>query len=236
MLDLYKTLRMVEDEIAEMKKRQQTVLSVYQQQTREDIVKNFDEADHTLLEAAEQKVQEINKLKYDNPYLITSAKKISYLSVRRENNENDITIEIDPIIYPTSFNLKFVFNEFSVGLYSPSMDKGTFSVNNITSIRSTDVIQSLEVYDLESYIDLWITHKADDSFIRKLRTIQKKITNVDSSAELLLESILAMSASIPSRQLIYKCENHDREPTHKHEKTVYPSAVKGLLKHYLKLN
>jgi len=181
-------------------------------------------------------VQEINKLKYNNPYLITSAKKISYLSVRRENNENDITIEIDPIIYPTSFNLKFVFNEFSVGLYSPSLDKGTFSVNDITSIRSTDVIQSLEVYDLESYIDLWITHKADDSFITKLRTIQKKITNVDSSAELLLESILAMSASMPSRQLIYKCENHDREPTHKHEKTIHSSAVKGLLKHYLKLN
>ncbi len=165
---------MVEDEITEMKKRQQTVLSAYQQQTREDVIKNFNKADHTLLEAAEQKVQEINKLKYNNPYLITSAKKISYLSVRRENNENDITIEIDPIIYPTSFNLKFVFNEFSVGLYSPSLDKGTFSVNDITSIRSTDVIQSLEVYDLESYIDLWITHKADDSFITKLRTIQKK--------------------------------------------------------------
>ena len=63
---------MVEDEITEMKKRQQTVLSVYQQQTREDVIKNFDKADHTLLEAAEQKVQEINKLKYDNPYLAAS--------------------------------------------------------------------------------------------------------------------------------------------------------------------
>ena len=49
MLDLYKTLRMVEDEITEMKKRQQTVLSAYQQQTREDVIKNFNKADHTLL-------------------------------------------------------------------------------------------------------------------------------------------------------------------------------------------
>ena len=50
-LDLYKTLKLVEEEIVEMKKRQQTALSIYQQQTRDDIVRKFTEADHTLLEA-----------------------------------------------------------------------------------------------------------------------------------------------------------------------------------------
>lgn len=74
-LDLYKTLKLVEDEIVEMKKRQQTVLSIYQQQTRDDIVKKFTEADHTLLEAAERKINEINSLEQGIPYLITSARK-----------------------------------------------------------------------------------------------------------------------------------------------------------------
>ncbi len=236
MLGLYRTLHMVENEIVEMKKRQSTVLAGYQQQTKEDIVKKFEEADHTLLEAAEKKVKEINDLKYDVPYLITSAKKIAYLSVRRTKDESELTIEIDPIIYPTPFNLKFVLNEPSVGLYSPSTDKGTFSVNSLTPIRATDAIQTIEVPDLDNYIDLWITHKADDSFVTKLKTMQQKITNVDSSTELLVESMLAMSSPMPPRQLIYMCEEHDKEPTHKHEKTVAPSAVKGLLKHHLKLN
>jgi hypothetical protein len=236
MLDLYKILRMVEDEIAEMKVRQQTVLAGYQQQTREDIVKKFVEADHSLLEAAERKVKQINELKYDAPYLVTSAKKVSYLSARRVKGENDLTVEIDPIIYPTPFNLKFVLNEPSVGLYSPSTEKGTFSMNNVTSIRTTDMIQTLEVPDLERYIDLWVTHKADDSFIKKLRTMQEKVMNVDNSAELLVESMLAMSSPTPARQLIYICEDHDKEPTHKHEKTIPQSAVKGLVKHHLKIN
>ena len=236
MLDLYKTLRMVEDEIAEMKKRQQTVLAGYQQQTREDIVKKFVEADHDLLEAAEKKVKEINELKQDTPYLVTSPKKVAYLSVRRIKDESSLTVEIDPIIFPRPFNLTFVLNEPSVGLYTPSTDKGTFSANSVTPIRATDAIQTLEVSDLDRYIDLWITHKADDSFLTKLRTMQKKIANVDSSVELVLESMLSMSSPTPPRQLIYSCEDHDKEPTHKHEKNVPPSAVKGLLKHHLKLN
>lgn len=235
MLDLYKTLHMVEEEITEMKKRQSTVLAGYQQQTREDIVKKFEEADHTLLEAAEKKVKEINELKYGTPYLITSARKVSYLSVRKVKDENDLTIEIEPIIYPTPFNLKFILNEPSVGLYSPSSDKGTFSVNSVTPIRATDAIQTIEVPDLENYIDLWVTHKADDSFITKLKIMQQKIKNADSSVELMLESMLAMSLPTPPRQLIYMCENHDTDPTHKHEKTVPPSSVKGLLKYHLKI-
>ncbi|MFQ5941403.1 MAG: hypothetical protein ACE5KA_06880 [Nitrososphaerales archaeon] len=236
MLDLYSTLRMVEDEIAEMKKRQQTVLAGYQQQTREDIVKKFDEGDHTLLQSAEQKVIEINSLKHNTPYLVTSSKKVSYVSVRRVTDESGLTIEIEPIIYPTPFNLKFVFNEPSVGLYAPSMERGIFSVNTVTSIRATDIIQTIEVPDLHSYLDLWITHKTDNSFVTKLKTMRKKIMNADSSTELLVESMLAMSSPMPPRQLIYLCEDHDREPTHKHEKTVSPSAVKELLKHHFKLN
>lgn len=235
MLDLYKVSRMVEDEIAEMKKRQQTVLSVYQQQTREDIVKKFVEADHLLLEAAEQKVKEINELRHDKPYLVTSARKVVYLSVRRVKDESDLTVEIDPIIYPTSFNLKFILNEPSIGLYSPSSVQGIISFNIHTPIRATDMVQTLEVGDLESFADLWITHKADEGFVRKLRTVTGKITHMNDSAEMLLETMLAMSSPTPPRSLIYSCEEHEKDPTHKHERTVPPSAVKGLLKHHLKL-
>ena len=92
-LDLYKTLKLVEEEIVEMKKRQQTALSIYQQQTRDDIVRKFTEADHTLLEAAEQKIKEINSLQQGIPYLITSARKVAYLSVKRISDESDVTVE-----------------------------------------------------------------------------------------------------------------------------------------------
>jgi hypothetical protein len=235
MLDIYKTLRMVEDEISEMKRRQSSVLTAYQQQTREDIVKKFEQADHDLLEAAERKVRELNDLKHDTPYLITSARKVACVSVTRVKDEKDLKVTIDPIIYPTPFNLKFILNEPSVALYSPSSDKGTFSVNSVTHIHATDVIQALDLSDLDKLIELWITHKAEDSFVTKLKVMQQKVRNADSSAELLLESMLALSAPTSPRQLIYMCEDHDNEPTHKHEKIVPPSSVKGLLKHHLKL-
>ncbi|MEM2760722.1 MAG: hypothetical protein QXU32_12330 [Nitrososphaerales archaeon] len=236
MLDPYKILRVVEDEIAVMKKRQQTALAVYQQQTREDIMKKFAEADHTLLEAAEKKVKEINRLKNSAPYLISSARKVTYVSVRRIEEESRITVEIDPIVYPSPFNLKFVLNEPSVGLYNPSSDKGTISMNSVTTIRATDLTQSIEPSDLDSFIDLWITHKADESFVTKLKAMKNKVANSASSVELALELMLTMSLPMPPRQLIYICEDHDKEPTHRHERLVPPSSVKGLLKHHLKLN
>ncbi len=234
-LDLYKILRMVEDEIVEMKKLQQTVLSIYQQQTREDIVKKFAEADHTLLEAAEQKVKEMDSQKIGAPYLVTSARKIVCLSVRRIANESGLTVEIDPIIYPTPYNLKFVLKEPSIGLYSQSNTQGTFSSNTTTSIRAVDVIQPMELGDVEQYVDLWVTHKTSDGFAAKLKTMQEKIRAIESSAEIVVESLLMMSSPHPPRQLIYYCEDHDRDPTHNHERTIPPSAVKGLVKHYLKL-
>lgn len=236
MLDLHKTLGMVEEAIAAMKQRQSTVLAGYQQQVREDIAKKFEEADRTLMEATEQKAKEINDLEQGKPFLITSARKISSISVKRLMDESSLTINIEPIIYPTPFNLKFIFDEPSISFYSPSLDKGTFSANSSTAIRATDVLQTLDLSELETYVELWITHKADDSFVKKLKNMQKKISNVDGSVELAMESMLAMSYSAPKRALIYMCENHENEPTHKHEKTVPPSAVKGLLKHHLKLN
>lgn len=235
-LDLYKTVRLVEEEIVEMKKHQQIVLGTYQQQTREDIIKKFTEADHTLLQAAEQKIKEINSLNRDIPYLITSAKKVTCISVRRIRDESDLTVEIDPIIYPTTYNLKFVLEEPSVGLYSPSNTQGTFSANTTTSIRAVDVIQPMDPADVDQYIDLWLTHKTDDSFANKLKAMQEKIRGIESSAEIVIESLLMMSSPHPPRQLIYYCEDHDRDPTHNHDRTVPPSAVKGLLKHHLKLN
>lgn len=235
-LDLYKTLQLVEAEIVEMKKRQQIVLGIYQQQTREDIVRKFTEADHTLLQAAEQKIKEIDPLKQGMPYLITSAKKVAYLSVRRINDESDLAVEIDPIIYPTPYNLKFVLKEPSVGLYSLSTTQGTFSANATTSIRAVDVIQSMDPADVEQYIDLWITHKTNDNFATKLRAIQEKIRGIENSAEIVVESLLMMSSPRPPRQLIYYCEDHDSDPTHNHDRNLPPSAVKGLLKHHLKLD
>jgi len=235
-LDLYKTLRLVEEEIVEMKKRQQTVLSIYQQQTREDIVKKFTEADHTLMQAAEQKIKEIDSLKYGMPYLITSTRKVACISVRRIKDESELTVEIDPIIYPTPYNLKFVLKEPSVGLYGPSNTQGTFSANATTSIRAVDVIQQMDPADVEQYIDLWITHKTNDNFAAKLKAMQEKVRGIESSAEIVVESLLIMSSPPPPRQLIYYCEDHDHDPTHNHDRNVPPSAVKGLLKHHLKLN
>ena len=235
-LDLYKTLKLVEDEIVEMKKRQQTVLGIYQQQTRDDIVKKFTEADHTLLQAAEQKVKEINSLKQGMPYLITSAKKVTYLSLRRIKDESDVSVEIDPIIYPTAYNLKFVLKEPSVGLYSPSNRQGTFSANATTSIRAVHVIQQMDLEDVERYMDLWLTHKTSDSFATKLKTVENKLKGIQNSAEIVVESLLVMSSPPEPRQLIYYCEDHDRDPTHNHDRNVPPSAVKGLLKHHLKMD
>ncbi len=235
-LDLYKTLRLVEEEIVEMKKRQQVVLGAYQQQTREDIVKKFTEADHTLLEAAEHKIKEIDSQKREMPYLITSARKVAYVSVRRIGDESDLTIEIDPIVYPTPYNLKFVLKEPSIGLYSQSKTQGTFSANATTTIRAVDVIQPMDPADVEQYVDLWTTHKTNDNFAAKLKTMQEKIKGIESSAEIVVESLLMMSSPPPPRQLIYYCEDHDLDPTHNHDRTVPPSAVKGLLKHHLKLD
>jgi len=235
-LDLYKTLKFVEEEIVEMKKRQQTVLSIYQQQTRDDIVKKFTEADHTLLEAAEQKIKEINLLKQGMPYLITNAKKVAYLSVRRIKDESDVTVEIDPIIYPTPYNLKFVLKDPSVGLYSPSSTQGIFSANETTAIRAVDVIQQMEPKEVEEYMDLWLTHKTSDGFASKLKAMESKIKGMESSAEIVVESLLMMSSPPAPRQLIYHCNDHDHDPTHNHNRNVPPSAVKGLLKHHLKLD
>ncbi len=235
MLDLYKILRMVEDEIAAMKKRQQSVLSGFQKQTREDIVRKFEEADHSLLQVAEQKINEMNELKFDMPFLVTSPRKMSCLSVRRVKDESGLHIEIEPIVYPTPYNLKFVLQQPCIGLYSPSNEKGIFSVNTHTPIHGTDIIQPMEITELDRYIDLWLTHKADERFLKKLRTIQRKFMNLGNSEELLMESMLAMSAPMPPRRLIYMCEDHYKEPTHNHERNVLPSAVKGLLRHHLKL-
>ncbi len=234
-LDLYKTLQLVEEEIVEMKKRQQVVLGSYQQQTREDIVKKFTEADHTLLQAAEGKIKEIDSQKRGMPYLITSAKKVVCISVRRIGDESDLTVEIDPIVYPTPYNLKFILKEPSVSLYGPSNTQGTFSANATTTIRAVDVIQPMDPADVEQYVDLWITHKASDNFAANLKTMQEKIRGIESSAEIVVESLLMMSSPHPPRQLIYYCEDHDLDPTHNHDRTVPPSAVKELLKHNLKL-
>ena len=235
-LDLYKTLKFVEDEILEMKKRQQTVLSIYQQQTRDDIVKKFTEADHTLLQAAEQKIKEINLLKQGMPYLITSAKKVVYLSVKRIKDESEVTVEIDPIIYPTPYNLKFVLKDPSVGLYSTSSTQGTFSANETTAIRAVDVLQQMEPKDVDEYMDLWLTHKTSDGFATKLKAVESKIKSLESSAEIVVESLLMMSSPPTPRQLIYYCEDHDSDPTHNHNRNVPPSAVKERLKHHLKLD
>ncbi|MFQ5969048.1 MAG: hypothetical protein ACE5J2_00935 [Nitrososphaerales archaeon] len=236
MLDLYKTLRLVEDEIVEMKKRQQVVLGSYQQQTREDIVKKFAEADHIILEASEKKIKEIDSIKQGTIYLITSAKKVAYISARRIKDESELSVEIDPIVYPTPYNLKFILKEPSIGLYSPSNTQGTFSANTVTPIRAVDVIQPMQADDLENYLDFWITHKANDTLAIKLKAVEEKIKSIKSSAEILVESLLLMSSQHPPRQLICYCEDHDYDPTHNHERTVPPTAVKGLLKHHLKLN
>ncbi len=235
-LDLYRTLRMVEEEIAAMKQRQQTVVSTYQQQTRDDIAKKFDAADHALLEVAERKIKEINSIAPGSPYLVTGTRKVAHISVRRVQDESSMTVEIAPIIYPTAYNLKFVLGEPSIGLYSQSETKGTFSVNAATPIRGTDLIEPLSQEDIDQYVDLWITHKTTEDFANKLKAMGAKLRGVDDSAELVVESLLMMSSPPPPRQLIYYCEEHEGDPSHGHDRTVATSAVKGLVRHHLKLS
>ncbi|MFQ5921113.1 MAG: hypothetical protein ACE5JV_03755, partial [Nitrososphaerales archaeon] len=170
------------------------------------------------------------------PYLITGARKAAYLSVRRIRDETELSVEIEPIIYPTAYNLKFVLKEPSVALYSPSRAQGTFSVNVATSIRAVDVITPLEPAEVDQYMDLWINHSTSEGFANKLRAIGEKMRGIGDSTEIVVESLLMMSSPTPPRELIYYCEEHDREPTHSHERTAPPSAVKDLLKHHLKLN
>lgn len=234
-IDLYRTLQLVEKENAEMKTRQQTILSTYQQQTREDIAKKFVDADHKLLEAAEQKIKEINSLQPGTPYLVTGARKTAYVSVRRVESDADVSVEIDPIIYPTAYNLKFTLREPSVGLYSPSNTKGVFSVNATTPVRAVNAVESLQVDELEQYLDLWITHRASNTLASKLKNMEEKLRSMQDSAGMVVESMLMMSSPRPPRELIYYCEEHDKEPTHRHERTVPASAVKGLMKSHLKV-
>lgn len=229
-LNLYSVLKMVEEEITAMKKRQQFVIGTYQQQTREDLVKKFLDAEHQLLEATEQKVKELN-IEENSIYLITSTRKEAALAVRRINDERSLMIEIDPIIYPSNFNLRFILDEPSVTLYSPSMPKGIVSLNTNTTIRATDRIQVISFDDINDYISLWLK-PSGEGFKNKLNNLIKKI----GSEEFLIDSVLAISKDPPTRELVYLCRDHASKPeAHAHNQILDTNTVKDIILKHLQL-
>ena len=229
MLNLYNILKMVEEEIIAMKKRQQFVIGTYQQQTREDIFKKFMQAEHELLAVTEQKVKELNIAK-DSIYLITSNRKELTISVRRINDEQGLMVEIDPIIYPSIFNLKFILDEPSVTLYSLSLSKGIVSLNSNTAIRATDKINTITIDELNDYLSLWLEPEKEGLKAKVDRLISKI-----GSEEFLIESLLALSKDPPSRELIYLCNDHASKPFHNHDKILSRNDLKSIIINHLRL-
>ncbi len=192
-LDLQNTLRMVEEEIIAMKKRQQFVVGSYQQQTREDIFNKFINAENSLLAVTKAKVKELNIPK-DSIYLVKGNRKEVTLAVRRIDDERSLIVEIEPIIYPTNFNLKFILDEPSVTLYSHSMTKGILSLNATTTIRAIDEIRVISLDDMHEYISLWID-PSKEGFRDRLNRLISKL----GSEEFLIESLLTLSKDPDSR-------------------------------------
>ncbi|MEM2855566.1 MAG: hypothetical protein QW416_00475 [Candidatus Nitrosocaldaceae archaeon] len=229
-LNIHNTLKMVEEEIISMKKRQQFVVGTYQQQTREDIFRKFIDAENELLSKAEEKIKEFD-IEENNIYLIKSNRKESTISVRRISDERSLIVEIDPIIYPTPFNLKFILNEPSVTLYSPSMNKGIISLNSNTVIRAIDTLTIIDQNDLKDYLELWI-EPASKSFKDKLSKVMSKI----GSNEFLIEGLLALSKDPPNRELISLCYDHELKGYHEHGKIIDVNIIKSMIIKHLKLD
>jgi hypothetical protein len=229
-LNLYYILKMVEEEITAMKKRQQFVIGTYQQQTREDLFKKFVDAEHSLLEITEEKVKELD-IPENSTYFIKGNRKEATLAVRRIKDERSLMIEIDPIIYPTDFNLRFILNEPSVTLHSPSMLKGIVSLNANTTVRATDSIEVISFDDINNYISLWLK-PSSEGFKKKLNSLISKI----GSEEFLIESMLTFAKDPPDRNLIYLCKDHSLKPeAHAHSQMVDVGSVNNIIMNHLRL-
>lgn len=227
MLDLYTVLKLVEQEVEETKRRQQHIIAAYQQQTRDELAKRIVEAGEHILAAAEAKVKELNALEHGKPYIIATDRHVLYISVKRFNDKH-VSVSIDPIIYPTPFNLRFIIDEPCVALHSISSSTGILSLNKRTVIRAVDVIEQVDSTAIDELVRLWLRDYDDEPTTTR---IIKGIASLRSTSRL-VEYILTSGKHV-RRSTIYRCEEHDHEPMHKHDTMVSSSSVRTLIRYHL---
>ncbi|MEM0364178.1 MAG: hypothetical protein QW450_02300 [Candidatus Nitrosocaldus sp.] len=227
MLDLYAVLKLVEQEVEEMKRRQQYVIAAYQQQTREELAKRLVEAGEHILAAAEAKVKELNAVEYGKPYIISTDRHVLYIAVKRFSYEH-LSISIDPIVYPTPFNLRFIIDEPCVALHSISSSTGILSLNKKSIIRGVDAVEQVDSNAIDEIVRLWLRDYEDESTTTRIIRGLASLRSMSRLAEYILTSGTHVRMST-----IYRCDDHDFEPMHKHETMVPSSSVRDIIRYYL---
>ncbi len=228
-LNINNVLKMVEEEIISMKNRQQFVIGTYQQQTREDLFKKFLEAENNLLAIAKSKLKDLD-IEEGNIYIIKGNNKEVTFSLRRINDERSLLIEIDPIIYPAEFNLKFIFDEPSISLYSNSLTDGIVSLNRSTYVRATDIIKVITLDELKEYISLWIKPSKEN-----INDKIKKLISKLGSEEFLIESLLALSKKPSNKKIVYLCNDHALKGYHLHDSIIDINSIIDIISSHLRL-
>ncbi len=229
MLDLYAVLKLVEQEVEEMKRRQQYVIAAYQQQTREELAKRLVEAGEDILATAEAKVKELNGVEHGKPYIIATDRHVIYISVKRFGYEH-LSVSIDPIVYPTPFNLRFIIDEPCVALHTISSSTGILSLNRRTVIRGIDAIEQVDNSTIEEMVRLWLRDYDDDSTASR---VIKGIASLRSMSRL-VEYILTSGKHV-RMSTIYKCEEHDSDPMHKHDTMIPTSSIMDFIRYHLNI-
>jgi len=228
-LNINNVLKMVEEEITSMKNRQQFVVGTYQQQTREDLFKKFLEAENNLLAITKSKLKDLD-IEEGNIYIIKGNSKEVTFSLRRINDERSLLIEIDPIIYPTEFNLKFIFDEPSISLYTNSLTDGIISLNRSTYVRTTDIIKVITLDELKEYISLWIK-PSKENISDKIKKLISKL----GSEEFLIESLLVLSKKPPNKKIVYICNDHALKGYHLHDSIIDINSIIDVILYHLRL-
>ncbi|MEM2062385.1 MAG: hypothetical protein QW776_05420 [Candidatus Nitrosocaldus sp.] len=230
MLDLYAVLKLVEQEVEEMKRRQQHVIAAYQQQTREELAKKLVEAGENILAAAEAKVKELNAVGHGKPYIVATDRHVLYIAVKRFGYEH-LSVSIDPIVYPTPFNLRFIIDEPCVALHTISSSTGILSLNKRTIIRGVDAIEQVDSSTIDEMVRLWLRDYDDDDSTAS--RIIKGIASLRSMSRL-VEYVLTSGRHV-RMSTIYRCEEHDSEPMHKHDTMVPASSVSAIIRYHLNI-
>jgi|FaiFalFF_MnMetaG_3_1042247.scaffolds.fasta_scaffold00515_10 hypothetical protein len=227
MLDLYAVLKLVEQEMQEMHKRQEHVISSYQQQTREEIVKKIITANESILESAEAKVKELNAVEQGKPYIIATNRHVLYIGVKRFIDESSLSISIDPLIYPSQFNLKFILDEPCVALHNISASTGIVSINKRTVVRAVDQVEQVTSNDIDGIVRLWL-NEYDESDAKRIIKGIAALRSLNTLVDYLLTS-----GKHTRKSTIYLCNDHDDEPMHKHDKMIARDQVRGVIRHIL---
>ncbi len=230
MLDLYAVLKLVEQEMQEMHRRQESVIATYQQQTREEIVKKIIASSESILESTEAKVKELNTLEQGKPYIITTNRHVLYIGVKRFVDERSLSISIEPLIYPSKFNLKLILDEPCVALHTISASTGIVSINKRTVIRAVDPVEQVSNNDIDAIVRLWLNEYDDESNAKRIIKGIAALRSLNTLVDYLLTSGKHIRKST-----IYLCNDHDDEPMHKHDKMLARDQVRWVIRHILRV-